>query len=129
MLGLSADIGSLTPGHYADIVVVDGDPLAGDPASSEHSLPTPPSGRQLRKHADDWVVRHPGRRRRRLADDGTPVDTTPAPTTGSLEAGTFVAGEIDVPTPPPELVEPRLEEDAFTAAARLLGSKEPDTGA
>ena len=28
VLGLSADIGSLTPGHYADIVVVDGDPLA-----------------------------------------------------------------------------------------------------
>ncbi len=108
---------------------IDGDPLTGDPASSEHSLPTPPSGRQLRKHADDWVVRHPGRRRRRLADDGTPVDTSPAPSTGSLEAGTFVAGEIDVPTPPPELVEPRIDEDAFTAAARLLGSKEPDTGA
>ncbi len=28
VLGMSADIGSLAPGHYADIVVVDGDPLA-----------------------------------------------------------------------------------------------------
>jgi imidazolonepropionase-like amidohydrolase len=28
VLGMSSDIGSLTPGHYADIVVVAGDPLA-----------------------------------------------------------------------------------------------------
>jgi imidazolonepropionase-like amidohydrolase len=28
VLGMSADIGSLMPGHFADIVVVDGDPLA-----------------------------------------------------------------------------------------------------
>lgn len=28
VLGMSTDIGSLAPGHYADIVVVDGDPLA-----------------------------------------------------------------------------------------------------
>jgi imidazolonepropionase-like amidohydrolase len=28
VLGMSADIGSLTPGHYADILVVAGDPLA-----------------------------------------------------------------------------------------------------
>lgn len=28
VLGMSADIGSLAPGHYADILVVDGDPLA-----------------------------------------------------------------------------------------------------
>ena len=28
VLGLSADLGSLSPGHYADIVIVDGDPLA-----------------------------------------------------------------------------------------------------
>jgi imidazolonepropionase-like amidohydrolase len=27
-LGMSADIGSLAPGHYADVVVVDGDPIA-----------------------------------------------------------------------------------------------------
>lgn len=105
-------------------------PIDVDPISSEHALPpAPAAGRRGRKHADDWVVRHTGRRRRRPADDGTPVDTTAAPTTGSLEAGTFVAGEIDVPTPTPELIEPRLEDDAFTAAARLLGSKEPDTGA
>jgi hypothetical protein len=75
---------------------------------------------------DEWVVRHPGRRRRRPADDGTPIDTVPAPVTGSLEAGTFVAGEIDVPTPTPELID---DEVSFTAAAHLLGNKEPDTGA
>lgn len=28
VLGMSADIGSLAPGHYADILVVDGDPLS-----------------------------------------------------------------------------------------------------
>jgi hypothetical protein len=81
-----------------------------------------------RRLGDEWVVRHPGRRRRRLADDGTPIDTVPAPATGSIEAGTFVAGEIDVPTPTPELIDPSLEDEVFTAAASLLGSKEPDTG-
>jgi len=28
VLGLSADLGSLSPGHYADIVIIDGDPTA-----------------------------------------------------------------------------------------------------
>lgn len=76
---------------------------------------------------EEWVVRQPGRRRRRPADDGTPIDTMAAPITGSLEAGgTFVAGEIEVPAPAPELLD---DDAAFTAAAAMLGSKEPDTGA
>lgn len=86
-------------------------------------------GHGHRRGSDEWVVRHPGRRRRRPADEGTPLDTVPAPATGSIEAaGTFVAGEIDVPTPTPELIEPVIDDDAFTAAARMLGNKEPDTG-
>lgn len=86
-------------------------------------------GRRRTARTEEWVVRHPGRKRRRPADDGTPIDTTAAPATGSLEAGTFVAGEIDVPTPTPELLELLDDDAAFTAAAHLLGSKEPDTGA
>lgn len=99
-----------------------------DPGSGEHATAAAPV-RTGRRHADDWVVRHPGRRRRRVLDEGTPIDTPQAPATGSLEAGTFVAGEIDVPTPTPELIEPAVDDDMFTAAAHLLGGKEPDTGA
>ena len=101
---------------------------AGDGASGEHPAVTP-SG-PARRRRDPWVVRHPGRRRHRhTLEDGTPIDTPAAPATGSLEAGTFVAGEIDVPTPAPELLEPAIDDDLFTAAAHLLGGKEPDTGA
>ncbi|MEZ4404058.1 MAG: glycosyltransferase family 4 protein [Kofleriaceae bacterium] len=102
----------------------------GEPGTGEHQpAAAPPPGARARGRRDEWVVHHPGRRRRpRLTDDGTPLDTVPAPVTGSLQAGTFVAGEIDVPTPRPELVEPVVDDDVFTAAARMLGSKEPDTG-
>ena len=41
-----------------------------------------------------------------------------------LVEGTFVAGEIDVPTPPPERTpEPSVVD--FTAASSLLGQPEP----
>lgn len=94
----------------------------------------PRVGRAQRRRTtrpEEWVVRHPGRKRRRPADDGTPIDTVAAPGTGSIEpVGTFVAGEIDVPTPVggAELAEILDDDAAFTAAAHLLGSKEPDTG-
>jgi glycosyltransferase involved in cell wall biosynthesis len=63
-------------------------------------------------------------------DDGTPVEgVAPAPAAGPISAeNTFVAGEIDVPTPPPEGKTPPVE---FTAASELLGNAEPadpDTG-
>jgi hypothetical protein len=63
-------------------------------------------------------------------DDGTPVEgVTPASPTGTISSeNAFVAGEIDVPTPPPEGKTPQVE---FTAASTLLGNTEPsdpDTG-
>ncbi|MBL0212736.1 MAG: glycosyltransferase family 4 protein [Myxococcales bacterium] len=64
-------------------------------------------------------------------DDGTPIEgvIAAAPALPLVE-GTFVAGEIDVPTPPPERVlEPSVVD--FTAASSMLGqpeTAEPDTG-
>jgi glycosyltransferase involved in cell wall biosynthesis len=95
--------------------------------------PPPPSG------ADDWVVTNVAAAVRSLdedaaaeetaAHDGTPVEVTPAPALTFGESS-FVAGEIDVPTPPPDLRDktPAVE---FTAASSLLGNAEstdPDTG-
>jgi glycosyltransferase involved in cell wall biosynthesis len=79
--------------------------------------------------ADDWVVA-PIREasqppdwpppRDASEDEGTPLDVVPAPPTPlPLEPPSFAAGEIDVPTPPPE-VEP---DGGFTAASTLLGSR------
>jgi hypothetical protein len=102
---------------------------------------------------DDWVVTNVGRA---LDDDdeaievesgeihaddegpddhGTPIEgvVAVAPPLGSVNESTFVAGEIDVPTPRPEReeaspVEIDLEQ---LSAGNLLGSDtpEPDTGA
>ena len=71
---------------------------------------------------ESWVVVHTGRDRDRADDEGTPIDVVPVPPP-AIEPSAFVAGEIDVPTPAPELVE---EDGVFTAASRLLGPK-PDT--
>ncbi len=70
--------------------------------------------------------RHAGHVDRRPEDDdGTPVD-------GSLMAPpppeappAFVAGEIDVPTPPPEVVD---VDGVFTSASSLLGPRGADGG-
>ena len=69
-------------------------------------------------------------------DDGTPIEgvVAVAPPLGGVIEGTFVAGEIDVPTPPPERVERDDRETPavdFTAASSMLGQPEqpdPDTG-
>ena len=76
-------------------------------------------------------------------EDGTPADGTrnltpssPMPAAGLAgEDNVFVAGEIDVPTPPPEkrITEPQatVEAHEFIAASSLLGnpdSSDPDTG-
>jgi glycosyltransferase involved in cell wall biosynthesis len=70
-------------------------------------------------------------------DDGTPVEGNAQVMSVPLTPGDglFVAGEIDVPTPPPEkrTTEPQSVVDAeeFIAASSLLGNAEasdPDTG-
>ncbi|MBA3458343.1 MAG: glycosyltransferase family 4 protein [Deltaproteobacteria bacterium] len=65
-------------------------------------------------------------------DEGTPVEgvIAVAPALPLVE-GTFVAGEIDVPTPPPEREGTPTPSVDFTAASSLLGQPEPvepDTG-
>jgi hypothetical protein len=98
------------------------------------ALPPPPP----RTATDDWVVTSMISARREIdrepkdadsaetsADDGTPIEgvVAVAPALPVTE-GTFVAGEIDVPTPPPERNE-------FAAAGVMLGQPEtpdPDTG-
>jgi glycosyltransferase involved in cell wall biosynthesis len=95
---------------------------------------------------DDWVVTNVAAAVRSLEeeaeaeaeaeagahDDGTPVEgVVPAVTAPLTSENAFVAGEIDVPTPPPDVRDktPAVE---FTAASSLLGSAEPgpdpDTG-
>ena len=68
--------------------------------------------------------------------DGTPIEgvVAAAPPLGSMGESTFVAGEIDVPTPPPEreaaqLVEIDLDQ-LVSPVGSLLGSEtpDPDTG-
>jgi len=62
-------------------------------------------------------------------DDGTPVEGVAVAPPINVSEGTFVAGEIDVPTPPPERPEdtPNVE---FSAAGAMLGTVDvdPDTG-
>lgn len=91
---------------------------------------------------DDWVVTNVAAAVRSLEeeaeaeaahDDGTPVEgvSAPAVTPPLTSENAFVAGEIDVPTPPPDVRDktPGVE---FTAASSLLGNAEPgpdpDTG-
>jgi len=71
------------------------------------------------------------------ADDGTPIEgvvIAMGPPLGGVIEGSFVAGEIDVPTPAPERIEPEDRDTPpvdFTAASSMLGQPEkadPDTG-
>jgi glycosyltransferase involved in cell wall biosynthesis len=55
-------------------------------------------------------------------DEGTPIEGVIAAPALPIAEGTFVAGEIDVPTPPPQ----RNHED--TPAVEFLGPEDPDTG-
>jgi glycosyltransferase involved in cell wall biosynthesis len=56
-------------------------------------------------------------------DEGTPIEGVVAAAPAlPIAEGTFVAGEIDVPTPPPQ----RNHED--TPAVEFLGPDDPDTG-
>jgi len=98
---------------------------------------------------DEWVVRPPtvpnsprpaevGRPRRTRSrpdrhersltdDDGTPVDVSVTISPLSPDGPpAFVAGEIDVPTPPPEVIE---DDGGFTAASTMLGPRGGSDGA
>lgn len=93
--------------------------------------------------SDDWVVTNVAAAVRSLEDeeeaetaarrdseDGTPSDgSAVAPATPMVSSeNAFVAGEIDVPTPPLDAKTPTVE---FRAASQLLGggeTTEPDTG-
>jgi hypothetical protein len=97
--------------------------------SSIAAAPAPPG-------QDDWVVTNVAAAVRGLdecgdADDGTPIEgvVAVAPALPMTE-GRFVAGEIDVPAPPPERSRdnPSVE---LRASGSLLGSDaggDPDTG-
>jgi len=79
---------------------------------------------------EDWVVAAVAEARTSDEGDGTPLEgliPPPPPMRGGPEHA-FVAGEIDIPTPPPEAL---AEVGEFTAASALLsGRDEPgaDTG-
>ena len=96
--------------------------------------------------SDDWVVTNVAQAVRALdvdtgeqsalhGDDGTPVEgssqATPTPSIPAAE-NAFVAGEIEVPTPPPEReADGKTPQVEFTAASKLLSGPEPgdpDTG-
>ncbi|HEY1555250.1 MAG TPA: glycosyltransferase [Kofleriaceae bacterium] len=88
-------------------------------------------------HRRDEIEPETGEAAALPADDGTPVEGTPHATpTPSIQAveNAFVAGEIDVPTPPPESRDPaegKTPQVEFTAASKLLSGPEPsdpDTG-
>jgi glycosyltransferase involved in cell wall biosynthesis len=111
---------------------------------SQPIAPPPPPGRG----DDDWVVTNVAAAVRALeaeeasahdsGDEGTPVEgvIAAAPALPLVDGSSFVAGEIDVPTPPPQRRSvserdndtPAVE---FTAASAILGQPEPadpDTG-
>ncbi len=115
------------------------------PAQDEHTVPEDvttvdvPAERQWGDRAktqpqtrlDDWVVSETGLRRislpRRRAmtdeDEGTPVDVRPVPSANPppMMENRFVAGELDVPTPPPE-----VSDGHFSAVSVLLGGGEDE---
>jgi glycosyltransferase involved in cell wall biosynthesis len=133
-------------------------PLPADQTMERNPVAPPPPGRadsagggwtksDLTPPApahEDWVVTNVAAAVRPIEDElsgaieqpdeGTPVEGIVAPPPPALTSeNSFVAGEIDVPTPPPEDVRngektPAVE---FTAASSLLGNAEPadpDTG-
>jgi len=87
---------------------------------------------------DDWVVTNVASAARSLDDsdhghdDGTPIEGVIAVAPAlPVSDNRFVAGEIDVPTPPPERGDRDTPAVEFTAASAILGPPEPvdpDTG-
>jgi glycosyltransferase involved in cell wall biosynthesis len=86
---------------------------------------------------DDWVVTNVGNAMRALdgdgdgdGDDGTPIEGVAAVAPAlSVADGTFIAGEIDVPAPPPHDRGRDTPSVDLRGAGSLLGdSVDPDTG-
>jgi glycosyltransferase involved in cell wall biosynthesis len=80
--------------------------------------------------SDDWVVAAVAEARGMSEDEGegTPLEgliPPPPPVRGGGPEHVFVAGEIDVPTPPPEGL---VEVGEFTAASALLSGRDDPTG-
>ena len=143
------DADALDTGHTSSESVVAPPPPAPDetmervpvaPASAAESgswkaPPAPPP-------AEDWIVTNVARAVPAVVpaddtgDDGTPVEGVVAPPPAAPEDVKFVAGEIDVPTPPPALdgrsaADAKTPQVEFTAASKLLTNSEPadpDTG-
>ncbi|CAN5232365.1 hypothetical protein BH11MYX1_BH11MYX1_31180 [soil metagenome] len=149
--GLAETLAQLDSGTSSSEVVappddtIDRQPVA--PAlthiSSEFSSPSLP---------DDWVVTNVAGAARELGehevdtgavvkielDEGTPVEGTERPAWQDARVGSvtltsghvFIAGEIDVPTPAPEVQlsepQPTVEAPEFIAASSLLGNTDPD---
>ena len=131
----------LPPGPYPD-ETMERTPVKPAPRDAHETgswaaaLPPPPPRTAT---GDDWVVTSMHSAVRAIerepkdpdsaetsADDGTPIEgvVAVAPALPVTEA-TFVAGEIDVPTPPPE------RRSEFAAAGVMLGqpdTPDPDTG-
>jgi len=86
---------------------------------------------------DDWVVTNVAAAVRGIdsedgdsgevahGDDGTPIEGVAVAPALPIADGSFVAGEIDVPTPPPERGGRDLQAVEFTAASSILGASEP----
>jgi len=109
-----------------------------DPNWTVSALAAPP----MPSGADDWVVTNvataigedSGGRGAGRDDDGTPIEgvVAAAPALPVVD-GTFVAGEIDVPTPPPDTDTPALEFRTVGSSGTFLKDSssepaEPDTG-
>ncbi len=119
--------------------------ISVSPSSSDRDFTA--SGLAAAPSGDDWVVTGLSAAVRALeedaneAHDGTPIEgvIAAAPALPVID-GSFIAGEIDIPTPPPKLLEDREKKKRgesqdtpaveFTAASGLLGASEPepDTG-
>jgi hypothetical protein len=110
------------------------DPGSGAWTVSAIAAPPAPAG------GDDWVVTNVGNAVRALADadadadadgdDGTPIEGVAAVAPAlSVADGTFIAGEIDVPAPPPQDRGRDTPSVDLRGAGSLLGdSVDPDTG-
>jgi glycosyltransferase involved in cell wall biosynthesis len=115
------------PGLRADETM--GAPAAPPRRDSEWTVsaiavpPAPPG-------QDDWAITGlAGMRGLDLGDDGTPIEgVAPAPAPGMAMGGTFVAGEIDVPAPPPERGRDTAKVELRNSLLGADPGPDPDTG-